>query len=220
MLYIVSTPIGNLKDITFRAIETLKQSDLILAEDTRRTSILLQEYNIEYKRMSSYNDINKLFKTKHAINLLKEGKNIALVSDSGTPGISDPGFYLVRAAVENNIQVSPIPGPCAFISALVCSGSPTDKFGFFGFLPKKEKKLIEIFTNLKHLENLTYVYYESPYRIKETLKIMNDIIPDRNLVIARELTKKFEEYIRGTVKEVYEKTKDKEIKGELVLIIH
>jgi 16S rRNA (cytidine1402-2'-O)-methyltransferase len=218
MLYIVSTPIGNLKDITLRAIDTLREVDLILAEDTRRTSILLREYMIKDKKMVSYNDINKTRKTKEVIELLKQGKDVALVSDSGTPGISDPGFYLVREAIKYNIDISPIPGPTAIISALVCSGLPTDKFGFFGFLPKKESKKREVFEWISKMENLTFIYYESPHEIIKTLRLMNEIIPDKNIVIARELTKKFEEFIRGKVKEVYQKVK--KIKGEIVLVIN
>lgn len=218
MLYIVSTPIGNLKDITLRAIDTLREVDLILAEDTRRTKILLREYMIKDKQIISYNDINKTGVAKQAIELLKQGKNLALVSDSGTPGISDPGFYLIREAVKYNIQISPIPGPTAIISALVCSGLPTDKFGFFGFLPKKESKKREVFEWISKTDNLTFIYYESPHRILKTLRLMNEIIPEKNIVIARELTKKFEEFIRGKVKGVYQKVK--KIKGEIVLVIH
>lgn len=220
MLYIVSTPIGNLKDITLRALDILREVDLILAEDTRRTGILLKEYMIKDKKITSYNDINKIKKTKEVIELLKQGQDIALVSDSGTPGISDPGFYLVREAVKYNIQISPIPGPTAPIAALVCSGLPTDKFGFFGFLPKKDGKKREIFGWISKMENLTFIYYESPHRILKTLRLMEEIIPEKNVVIGREMTKKFEEFIRGTAKSVYQKVKEKKIKGEIVLIIN
>jgi len=220
MLFIVATPIGNLKDITLRAIDTLREADLILAEDTRRTGILLREYMIKDKQILSYNDTNKTRRTKQAIELLKQGKDIALVSDSGTPGISDPGFFLVREAVKHNIQISPIPGPSAPIAALVCSGLPTDKFGFFGFLPKKESKKRDVFEWISKTENLTFIYYESPHRIIKTLELMDEIIPDKKIVIARELTKKFEEFIRGTVKGVYNAVKNKKIKGEIVLIIN
>lgn len=216
MLYIVSTPIGNLKDITLRAIETLKEADLILAEDTRRTSILLKEYVIS-KPMYSFSDLNKESRTKYALELLKQDKKIALVSDAGTPGISDPGFYLVRAAVKEGILVSPIPGACALIAGLVCSGLPTDKFEFYGFIPKKEGQKKKFFLSLGER---TAVFYESPHRILKTLKVMNEIMPLRQVVIARELTKKFEEFIRGTVSEVYEKMKDRIVKGEMVVIIH
>jgi len=217
MLYIVSTPIGNLKDITFRAIDTLREVDLILAEDTRRTGILLKRWLIKDKQIISYNDANKTRVTKQAIELLRQGKDLALVSDSGTPGISDPGFYLIREAIKYNIQISPIPGPTALISALVCSGLPTDKFEFYGFIPKKQSQKEKFFKNLK---DTTVIFYESPHRIIKTLKTMNNIIPEKNIVIARELTKKFEEFIRGTVKGVYNKLKDKELKGEIVVILH
>jgi 16S rRNA (cytidine1402-2'-O)-methyltransferase len=217
MLYIVSTPIGNLKDITLRAIDTLREVDVILAEDTRRTKILLNEYLVRDKRILSYNEINKTRRTQEAIELLKQGKDIALVSDSGTPGISDPGFFLVREAIKYNIQISPIPGACAFISALVCSGLPTDKFEFYGFIPKKQgqkKKFIQ------SIGEKTAIFYESPHRIQKTLKLMAEAIPERNVVLARELTKKFEEFIRGTAKGVYSNLKDREIKGEIVVIVH
>ena len=220
MLFIVATPIGNLKDITLRAIDILREADLILAEDTRRTGILLKEYMIKDKKILSYNDINKTRRTKEVIELLKQGKEVALVSDSGTPGISDPGFYLVREAIKYNIDISPVPGPTAHIAALVCSGLPTDKFGFFGFLPKKDGKKREIFEWISKMENLTFIYYESPHRIIKTLELMNEIIPERDIVIARELTKRFEEFVRGEVKSVYQKVKDKKIKGEIVLIIN
>ena len=218
-LYIISTPIGNLQDITFRAIETLKQSDIILAEDTRRTFILLNHYNIENKKLTSFNDFNKEKKSNYIINELKQNKNISIVSDSGTPGISDPGFYLVRECVRNNIQVIPIPGPTAAISALVSSGFPTDSFVFYGFIPKKEKAKTDFFNEIKN-NNKTTIIYESPYRLIKTLKIMSEIIPNREICIARELTKKFEELIRGKVKEIYEKLKDKNIKGEITITIN
>jgi 16S rRNA (cytidine1402-2'-O)-methyltransferase len=220
MLYIVSTPIGNLKDITLRAIDVLRDVDVIFAEDTRRTGKLLNEYMIKGKKVISYNDANKTRRSVEAVKLMQEGKDIALVSDAGTPGISDPGFYLVREAIKYNIDVSPIPGASALLSALVCSGLPTDKFGFFGFLPKKEGKKRDVFDWISKTENLTFIYYESPHRILKTLKLMNEIIPEKQIVIGRELTKKFEEFIRGTVKGVCHKLKDKKIKGELVLIIH
>lgn len=215
MLYIVATPIGNLEDITVRALDILRNVDLVLAEDTRRSGVLLNHYKIKAK-MISYNDMNKEKKTASVIKMLKSGDQVALISDAGTPGISDPGFYLVRECVKENIQISPIPGACALISGLVCSGLPTDKFSFFGFIPKKEGKKKEFFKGLSG----TTVFYESPHRILKTLKMMNELIPDRQVVIARELTKKFEEFIRGSVSEVYLQLKDKNIKGEIVVIIN
>ena len=214
-LYIVSTPIGNIEDITLRALNTLKSVRLIMCEDTRRTKILLKHYNIETET-SSYNDNNCRTKTKHVIDILKQD-DVAIVSDSGTPGISDPGFYLVRECVKENIQIIPIPGPTASITALISSGLPTDRFTFLGFIPKTQGKKEKF---LKELPDHTVIFYESPYRIKKTLALMKEILPDKQLVIARELTKKFEEFIRGTVKDIYEKTKDKQLKGEIVLIVN
>ena len=218
MLYIIATPIGNLEDITLRALSTLKKVSLILCEDTRRSKKLLSHYNIE-TQTSSYNDTNCKYKTKHVIDILKQDKDIALVSDSGTPGISDPGFYLVRECVKENIQVSPIPGTSAITASLPCSGLPTDKFSFLGFIPKTSGKKQRFLEEIKDTDH-TAIFYESPHRIIKTLNLMSEIIPDKKLVIARELTKKFEEFIRGTVKEVYEETKDKKIKGEIVLILN
>ena len=215
MLYIVATPIGNLKDITFRAVETLKNADLILAEDTRRTGILLKHYGIKNK-MISFNDLNKEKKTPEVIKFLKQSKGVALVSDSGTPGISDPGFFLVRECVRHEIGVIPVPGPCALISGLVCSGLATDKFSFYGFIPKKENQKKRLFGKLG---DETAIFYESPHRILKTLKVMDAVIPDRQVVIARELTKKFEEFIRGPVSEVYLRLKEKPIKGEIVVLV-
>ena len=216
-LYIVATPIGNLEDITLRALRILKEADLIAAEDTRRTLKLLTHYQLKNK-LESYNDFNKEKKTKFLISVLKENKSIALVSDSGTPGISDPGFNLIRECIRNNIQIIPVPGPNAAISALICSGLPTDKFTFYGFLPKKEKAKTDFFNSIKE-EKKTVILYDSPHRIKETLRLLSEILPEKNIVIARELTKKFEEFIRGTAKELNEKLEDREIKGEIVLII-
>jgi 16S rRNA (cytidine1402-2'-O)-methyltransferase len=220
MLYIVSTPIGNLRDITLRAIDTLKEVDLILAEDTRRTIILLKEYSIPQKKILSYNDFNCHQRTSYAVSLMKTGAKVALVSDAGTPGISDPGFFIVREAVKEGIQVIPIPGACAAVAAVSCSGLPSDRFGFFGFLPKKEKKLVEILVNIKNMQGFTYVFYESPHRIVKTLSVMKEIIPERNIVLARELTKKFEEFIRGTVSEVYEKVSKSAPRGEIVIVVN
>ena len=217
-LYIVSTPIGNLKDITFRAVETLEQSDIILAEDTRRTSILLNHHNIQGKKLISFNDNNKLQKTQFIIDELKQNKSISIVSDSGTPGISDPGFYLAREAVRNNIKIIPVPGPTAAIAALVSSGFATDSFVFYGFIPKKEKAKRDFFNEIKN-NGKTTIVYESPYRLVKTLAVMAEIIPERGICIARELTKKFEEFIRGNCKEAYEKLKDKKIKGEISIVI-
>jgi len=213
MLHIISTPIGNLKDITYRAIELLGSVDLVAAEDTRRTGKLLKAYSISTK-LASYNDINKKRMTPHLIKLLKEGKDIAIVSDAGTPGINDPAFYIVREAASAGIQISPVPGPCAAIAALVASGCPTDSFGFYGFLPKKTKKMEDF---LRALPEHTVICYESCYSVKKTLEIMNRIIPERKICVAREITKMHEEFIRGTPCEVLERLKT--IKGEFVVLI-
>jgi len=218
-LYIVSTPIGNLKDITLRALDILKDSDLILAEDTRRTSNLLGKYDIKGKKLISFNDFNKEKRTLEIVKELNEGKNISIVSDSGTPGISDPGFYLIREAIRENIKIVPIPGASASIAALVSSGFATDSFVFYGFISKKEKAKKDLFNEIKD-NNKTTIIYESPYRLVKTLKIIAEIIPDREICVARELTKKFEEFIRGNVKEVYEKLKDMSIKGEITIILN
>lgn len=217
MLYIVSTPIGNLKDISYRAVEILKNVDFILAEDTRRTNILLKHYKIENK-LISYNDTNKSKKTRPIIKELLDEKEIALVSDAGTPGISDPGFYLVKECVKNNIKIIPIPGANAAIAGLISSGLPTDKFTFYGFFPKKRSKQEKIIEGIKQ-RNETAIFYDSPYRIKKTVAFFLETIPEYNLVICREMTKKFEEFIRGKVRKVHESIKDRNIKGEITIIL-
>jgi 16S rRNA (cytidine1402-2'-O)-methyltransferase len=218
MLYIVSTPIGNLEDITFRAIETLKKCDYVLAEDTRRTAVLLSHYNIE-KKLVSFDEFRERKKTQEVIEDLKKGMEIALVSDSGTPLISDPGFVLVRECVKNNIKISPIPGTSAAIAALSCSGLPADKFTFYGFIPKDNSKRNRLYNQIKEREE-TSICYESPHRIEKTIREISEKIPEKKIVIARELTKKFEEFIRGTPAEVLEQISKKKIRGEIVILIH
>lgn len=217
-LYIVATPIGNLEDITLRALRVLREVDFILAEDTRRTNKLLSYYKIKNK-IESFNDFNKERKTPYAINLLKDGKNIAIVSDSGTPGISDPGFYLVRECVKNNVKIAPIPGASSVVSALVASGLATNRFSFFGFLPKKESKKRKFLENIGENDE-TIVLFESPYRLIKTLELMNKVIPYFRIVVAREMTKKFEEFVRGSVIDVCGLLKNKQIKGEIVIILN
>jgi 16S rRNA (cytidine1402-2'-O)-methyltransferase len=218
MLYIVSTPIGNLQDITFRAIETLKKCDYILAEDTRRTIPLLKHYSIE-KKVISFDEFREKRKTAEVTEDLKNGMEIALVSDSGTPVISDPGFFLVRECVKNNISVSPIPGSSALVTALSCSGLPADKFTFYGFISKDNSKRNKMYQQIKEREE-TAILYESPYRLVKTLGELAEKIPEKEVVVARELTKKFEEFVRGKPKELYENLADKKIKGEIVILIH
>lgn len=218
MLYVVSTPIGNLKDITYRAVQILQSCEIILCEDTRRISTLLKNYNILKKELIIYNDINKKKQTPKIINLLKNQKEICLVSDAGTPAINDPGFYLIRECVKHNIKLIPVPGPTSIISALVCSGIPTDKFSYLGFIPKtkgKRQKFIQEIRNLK----TTTIMLESPHRILKTLEEMVKIIPGFNIVLAREMTKKFEEFIRGKPQEILDIYKSKTPKGEYVIII-
>jgi 16S rRNA (cytidine1402-2'-O)-methyltransferase len=217
MLFVVSTPIGNLKDITLRAIEVLKSVDLIAAEDTRHTAVLCREYGITAPLTSNF-DHNEQGKAKHFLEQLKAGKNIALVSDAGTPGISDPGFRLIRLAHENGIPVTVIPGVCAAVAALTLSGLPSDEFVFKGFLPVKpgarRKRLQEV-----ALAGGTVVFYESPHRIVKTLEDARELLGDPVLVVTRELTKKFEERLQGRASElVAHFTRHKPL-GEFVLLI-
>ena len=215
MLFVCSTPIGNLGDVSFRLVDVLREADLILAEDTRRTSVLLKKFDIS-KKVISFNDHNKERKTPSVIKELIDGRKIALLSDAGTPAISDPGFYIVREAVRNDVQIVPVPGASAFVSALSCSGLPTDRFTFFGFIPKKGK--VKFFSGLVGRKE-TLVFYESPYRIVNTIGVIKDVMPNASLVIARELTKKFEEFIRGSSVEVYDIIKDRKIKGEITICL-
>ena len=216
-LFVVSTPIGNLQDITFRAIETLKAVGLIACEDTRHTKKLLSHYSINTPT-TSYFEYNKIQKGEYLLKLLREGKDIALVSDSGTPGISDPGFNIIRLAIENQIPVTVIPGPSAIIAGLVLSGLPTDSFVFEGFLsPKPGKRRNE----LKALgqEKRTIVFYESPHRLLKALKDILDIMGDRDIAICREVTKVFEEAIRSKVSKVIEHFTKIEPRGEFIIVI-
>ena len=216
-LYIVSTPIGNLKDITLRAIETLNKVDFILCEDTRTSGILLNHLGIK-KELISLNAVNESNKIKYILQrILSEQNSAALISDAGTPGISDPGVRLISACIENGIEVIPIPGPTALISALSISGLPTDEFVFLGFIPQKKGRQ----TKLKELaeEKRTIVLYESMYRIEKLLNELNEYLPDRFIVVCRELTKKFEETWRGFPKDLLENLDQKIIKGEFVLVI-
>jgi 16S rRNA (cytidine1402-2'-O)-methyltransferase len=216
-LYIVSTPIGNLEDITLRAISVLKEADLIACEDTRRTGILLSHYQIK-NRLLSFHEYNKLKRTPEILELLHQGKRVALVSDAGTPGISDPGFYLIRAAIEQNFRVIPIPGASAILAGIVISGLPSDRFTFEGFLPKREGRKRKKLEDLKD-EKRTMIFYDSPNRVKKTLNDMLEIFSDRRIVLVRELTKKFEETIRGRISEIIETLEKRELKGEIVLIV-
>jgi 16S rRNA (cytidine1402-2'-O)-methyltransferase len=217
MLYIVSTPIGNREDITLRALRILKEVDLIAAEDTRHTGLLLRHYGIQ-KPLTSYFEGNELKKRDFILSKLKQGDRIALVSDAGTPGISDPGFRLIQLAIENQIPVVPIPGPAAVIAALSVSGLPSDAFLFKGFLPHKMKKRRDL---LKELEDVreTLIFYESPHRISETLRDVYEVLGDREIVLTRELTKIYEEVLRGKVSEILNQIAKKKLKGEITVVV-
>ena len=216
-LYIVSTPIGNREDITLRALRILKEVDLIAAEDTRHTGLLLRHFGIQTP-LTSYFEGNELRKKEFILSKLRQGERVALVSDAGTPGISDPGFRLIQAATENRISVVPVPGPSAVIAALSVSGLPTDAFLFRGFLPHKSKKRKDW---LKQLEDVreTLIFYESPHRLSETLNDIFEILGDREMVLTRELTKIYEEIIRGRVSEIRNQIGDRTLKGEITLVI-
>ncbi|MGB9612812.1 MAG: 16S rRNA (cytidine(1402)-2'-O)-methyltransferase [Candidatus Margulisiibacteriota bacterium] len=214
-LFVVATPIGNLEDITYRAVRILSEVDLIAAEDTRQTKILLTRYSVNTP-MTSYHKFNIKSKTAHLVDLLKQGQNIALVSDSGMPGISDPGYELIKEAVEQGIKVEPVPGPSAAITALAVSGLPTKEFLFVGFLPKKQGKRIKKLKELKS-EKRSIIIYESPYRVIKTLQDTLTVMGDRKVAVCRELTKKFEEIVRGKISEVIKKFEHP--KGEFVIII-
>ncbi len=217
-LYIIPTPIGNLKDITFRAIEIMQEVDFILAEDTRQTMKLLKHYNIE-KKLVAHHQHNEHKTTESIVEQLKSGAVIGLVSDAGTPGISDPGFLLVRECVNHDIEVETLPGATAFVPALVNSGFPCDKFVFEGFLPHKKGRQTRL--NLLKEETRTIVFYESPHRLLKTLNQFKEFFgEDRQVSVSRELTKMHEENIRGTVTEVVEYYNNHTIKGEIVIVVH
>ena len=216
ILYIVSTPIGNLKDITYRAVEVLKSVDVIACEDTRKTGILTKEYGIETATIS-YHDHNKESRGKHIINLLQSGESVALVSDAGTPAINDPGFNLVRDARAENIEVTGVPGACAAINALAISGLATDRFCYEGFLPVKKGRM----TTLERIrdEDRTIILYEGVHKIEKTLKDLHQYIGDRKIVLLREMTKVYEEYVTGSAEEILQYFSENPLKGEFVLII-
>jgi len=217
MIFIVATPIGNLRDITLRALDILKEVDFVVSEDTRETMKLLNNFEIHKPLISYYRGCEKR-KSEEIINLLKTGKKAALVCDRGTPGISDPAHYLVKRCFQEGFQVVPIPGPSSITAALSVSGFPVDCFSFYGFLPRNKNKKMEFFRSFENRKEVL-VFFESVYRLKETLEIMNEIIPERRLVVCREMTKKFEEIIAGSVCEIYNRFKESNIKGEFVLIL-
>ncbi len=225
-LYLVATPIGNLEDITFRAVRILKSADLILAEDTRHSRVLLSHYGIS-RPSESYNDFNKEKRTPAYIERLKEGQRLALICDAGTPGIADPAFNLVKAALAEGIRVFPVPGPCAMVAALTASGLPTDRFAFENFPPKKSAQ------RLRKLETLqqrygndeqhapTLMFYVSPHQIRQFLEEITTVFgADMHVVLGREITKKFEEFLAGPVTKLREHYRERTPKGEFVLLFH
>jgi 16S rRNA (cytidine1402-2'-O)-methyltransferase len=216
-LYIVATPIGNLDDISYRAVKVLSGVDAIAAEDTRKTRILLHHLNIQ-KELISYFSYNEERRAPYLLSRLKEGQSVALVSDAGTPGVSDPAFRIIRESITEGICVKAIPGAAAFLPALVVSGLPMDRFVFDGFLPSKKGRL----TRLKELaeERRTLVLYESPHRIMRTLQEIHEHFGEREMSLSRELTKKFEEVIRGEISEILQGLASRSLKGEFVIVIH
>jgi 16S rRNA (cytidine1402-2'-O)-methyltransferase len=215
-LYVVSTPIGNLGDISYRAIHILNSVDLIAAEDTRVTSRLLNHYNIKTKTIP-YHSYNQKSQTPKLINKLNNGESLALVSDAGTPGISDPAYELVKACIQKDIKIIPIPGASAFLAALVVSGLPVNRFVFEGFLPQKKGRQTKL-NELKD-EKRTLVFYESPHRILKTISEFLKYFGNRQCLMGREITKKFEEFFRGSLKELFSYIESKKIKGEIVIVV-
>ncbi|MHB8521905.1 MAG: 16S rRNA (cytidine(1402)-2'-O)-methyltransferase [Limisphaerales bacterium] len=216
-LYLVATPIGNLEDITLRALRTLRECSVVAAEDTRHTGRLLKHFGIN-KPLISYFQFNEARRSEEILDRLRRGETVALVTDAGSPGISDPGERVVRAASAAGFRVEPVPGPCALIAALTASGSPTDEFHFVGFLPHKSGQRRKQLTALTTAPG-TLVLYESPYRIEKLLQELKDIMPDRPVVLAREITKKFEEFLRGRPAELLAVLQERKLKGEFVVLI-
>lgn len=216
-LYLVPTPIGNLEDITERAVKTLEAADLVACEDTRHSGQLMKLLGLK-KRLVSYHDFNESYRAGQLSALLAEGKSIAVVTDAGSPGISDPAYRLVRSAVEAGVPIVPLPGPTALIPALTASGLPTDRFFFEGFLSNKSGARRNRLEKLRDFEH-TLVFYESPHRALKALKDMHDVLGDRPACLAREISKKFEEFIRGSLSELISRLEGRTIKGEVVLVV-
>ncbi|NCO28156.1 MAG: 16S rRNA (cytidine(1402)-2'-O)-methyltransferase [Caldiserica bacterium CG02_land_8_20_14_3_00_36_38] len=216
-LYVCPTPIGNLKDVTLRVLEILKSVDAILAEDTRKTRIILNEYSIKTSLISfhSYTSEDKL---KKIVEGLLRGKNFALVSEAGTPGISDPGFKLIKTSIDKGVHLEVLPGATSFLPALLLSGLPPDHFIFYGFLPRKKGKRIKILQSFKDFRG-PVIYFESPYRVKEFLNEFIEGVGDRYIALVREISKIHEEVLRGKASEILEAIKDREIKGEVVIVV-
>lgn len=222
MLYLVPTPIGNLRDITLRALDVLKEADVIVCEDTRRTRQLLDHYGVTSLRpslpMISFHEHSGAVSWRRILKELTEDKMVALVTDSGMPAISDPGFEIVRAAIRSGIRVEVLPGATAFVTALVASGLAVDSFSFFGFLPARRGQRRKFLERLKEREE-TLIFYESPYRVVKMLEDVRAILGEREVAVARELTKKFEEILRGRISEILEKIKTRKPLGEYVMIV-
>jgi 16S rRNA (cytidine1402-2'-O)-methyltransferase len=216
-LYLVATPIGNLEDITLRALRVLRECDAVAAEDTRHTGQLLKHFKIS-KPLLSYFQFNEARRSGDIIERLRQGQKIALVTDAGSPGVSDPGERVVRAAIAADLRVEPVPGSCALIAALTASGLPTDEFHFIGFLPHKSGQRRNKLESLKAIPG-TMTLYESPFRIEKLLNELAETFPDREIVLARELTKKFEEFLRGKPVELLSLTRQRPLKGEFVVLI-
>lgn len=216
-LYLVATPIGNLEDITLRALRTLKECDLVAAEDTRRSGQLLKHFGIS-KPLLSYFQFNEARRSEEILERLRRGEKIALVTDAGSPGISDPGERVVKAAISAGFRVEAVPGPSALVAALTASGLPTGEFHFVGFLPHKSGQRRKKLEGLRNFDG-TLVLYESPYRIEKLLGELCEVWPERLVVLARELTKKFEEHLRGTPAELLELVKQRSLKGEFVVMV-
>ena len=218
VLYIVSTPIGNLEDITLRALRIMKEADVIAAEDTRVTRKLTSHYDI-HTPLISYHQHARGGRAEEIVEMLKEGKNVALVSDAGTPGISDPGHELIAMCIADGVRIETVPGPTALISALVVSGMPTSHFAFDGFPPRKESERLAFFRSIRH-DTRTIVLYESPGRLRQTLEAIRSELGERRVAIAREITKLFEEVFRGTVGEAIEHFSTSKVRGEVVIVLH
>ncbi len=217
-LYLVPTPIGNLEDITIRAIRILGEVDIIACEDTRRTGQLISKLQIQKKKFISYHDYNESRRTNKLIDSLNEGQSVAVVSDAGSPGISDPGFRIIRSAIENDIEIIPLPGPTSVIPALTASGLPTDRFFFEGYLSHKSsgrKKRLEEIKNISH----TLLFFESPHRLVKSLNDIYEILGDRRACVAREMTKIHEQFVRGTISEILEQLSNMTVKGEIVIVV-
>lgn len=216
-VYIVPTPIGNLEDITYRALKLLRSVAVIAAEDTRNTKKLLHHFAIE-TALTSYHEHNKEVKEASLIKRLQEGESIAVVSDAGMPGISDPGYELIRSAIRQDIPVVVLPGANAALCALAGSGLPTTSFAFYGFLPRKKKEKVNALALLKQRQD-TLLFYESPFRVKDTLSVMQEVLGDRQISVARELTKRYEEYLRGSITEILRMMEDQQPKGEYCIVV-